>query len=222
MKRIVAGLVIALLFLASGEEAHAWRLRLPRIRINLFNRRHGKKDRKKASDQRRTNKKASSTSSSKKSSQNQKDTTLYKSYLKYRRVGSGNQLSQRELDILIRHYSRRHRVDHQLVKAVMKVESNFNPICVSSAGAMGLMQLMPGTAHGLGVRNPWNPEENIAGGVKYLASMLKRFRTTKLALAAYNAGPGAVKKYNGVPPYDETQRYIKKVMSAYQEYRRKG
>ncbi len=99
-----------------------------------------------------------------------------------------------------------------LIKAVAKAESDFNPKTVSSAGAQGIMQLMPETAKGLGVNDSFDARENIMGGTKYLAKMLSKYNgSVKLSLAAYNAGAGNVKKYNGVPPFTETQNYIKKI-----------
>lgn len=118
--------------------------------------------------------------------------------------------------------SRRYRVDPALVKAVIKVESDFNPQAVSNAGAMGLMQLMPATASTLDVRNPFNPTENVSGGVKHLSDLLGRFNgDLTLALAAYHAGAKRVEAYGQVPPIEQTHRYIRKVMAAYKTYRGK-
>ncbi len=117
---------------------------------------------------------------------------------------------------LIEKSAQRHGVDEKLVKAIVKQESGFNPNAKSSAGALGLMQLMPATANGLGVVDPMNPAQNIEGGVKYFKSMLNRFRgNTILALAAYNAGPNAVEKYGSVPPYPETQNYVQSILKDY-------
>jgi soluble lytic murein transglycosylase-like protein len=112
--------------------------------------------------------------------------------------------------------SEKYGVDSKLVKALVQQESGFNPNAKSKVGALGLMQLMTSTAKGLGVKDAMDPKQNIEGGVKYLKSMLDRFHgNTILALAAYNAGPNAVSKYDGVPPYKETQNYVKSILKNY-------
>lgn len=110
------------------------------------------------------------------------------------------------------------RVDETLLHAVILAESAYNPKALSPKGAMGLMQLMPATARRFGVDDAWDPSQNIEGGARYLDFLLDRFDDNReLALAAYNAGEGAVDKYDGIPPYRETQGYVKKVMKFYQD-----
>jgi len=122
----------------------------------------------------------------------------------------------RGIDDLVRKYAGDHGLDPDLIRAIIKQESDFNPKATSKCGAMGLMQLMPATAKGLGVVDAYDPEQNIKGGVKYLSDMLNRFNyDTKKALAAYNAGPGAVERYGAIPPYPETQNYVKVVLENY-------
>lgn len=117
---------------------------------------------------------------------------------------------------LVKRISSENGIDPKLVEAVISVESAFNPTAVSSAGAKGLMQLMPGTAKQLGVTDPFDPEQNIRGGSRYLKQLMSQFGDLKLAIAAYNAGPGNVRRHGGIPPFKETQDYVRRVTDRYQ------
>jgi soluble lytic murein transglycosylase-like protein len=122
---------------------------------------------------------------------------------------------QSRYEELIRAAASAHNLSPDLVRAIIRAESGFNPRAVSAKGAMGLMQLMPATARELGVVDPFHPAENIRGGVTYLARLLSRYdQNLELALAAYNAGPGTVERYGAVPPYRETRDYVKKIAGA--------
>ena len=125
----------------------------------------------------------------------------------------------RTIDEIIEFESKAKGLDPDLVRAVVKAESNFNPRAESPKGAMGLMQLMPDTAEELGVENPFDPRQNIKGGTKYLKELLDTFKNKDLAVPTYNAGPGTVRKYKGIPPYSETKGYVKKVNNYLNEYR---
>ena len=140
---------------------------------------------------------------------------LFSSLLQYLRIDDPTYY-----DSYIRAVSKRHGVDFHLVKALIKAESKFDYRAVSAKGAMGLMQMMPATADRMGVSDPFDPKENIEGGVRYLKRLLEIFdNDIKLALAAYNAGPTTVKRYRGVPPYKETRAYLKKVLRFYSDYK---
>jgi soluble lytic murein transglycosylase len=122
---------------------------------------------------------------------------------------------------MISEAARRHGVSADLLKALIKVESDFNPRAVSRAGAMGLMQIMPENLSSLQIRDPFDPWENIMGGTRYLTQMLRRFSgKLPLALAAYNAGPSIVERYNRVPPIRETEEYVQKVIQYYHSFRK--
>jgi len=128
----------------------------------------------------------------------------------------GRTFSQQEIDAAIDQAASRHNVDPSLVRAVIKVESNFNPNAVSRKGAMGLMQLMPQTARSLNVSNPFDPEQNVDAGVRQLKQLMENYGgDVKLTLAAYNAGPGAVARSAGVPHYAETRQYVKRITQLY-------
>lgn len=129
------------------------------------------------------------------------------------RVTRPSDAKSARFDGLIDEHASQHGVDPDLVRAVIQVESAFNPLAVSNKGAMGLMQLMPATATAFGVANPFDPGQNIGGGVRYLKQLLSKYdQRVELALAAYNAGPGAVDRYGQqVPPYRETRDYVQRI-----------
>jgi soluble lytic murein transglycosylase-like protein len=124
-----------------------------------------------------------------------------------------------QIDALVEQNAATWQVDPALIKAVIANESGFNANATSKVGAQGLMQLMPETATSLGVRDAYDPAQNVAGGARYLRGLLDRFGGDKrLAIAAYNAGPGAVEKYGGVPPYAETRNYVQNVLASFDKY----
>ncbi|WP_232068699.1 transglycosylase SLT domain-containing protein [Nitrospira sp. KM1] len=128
-------------------------------------------------------------------------------------------ISERELEPLIRRHSTQQQLHPALIRAVIKAESNFDPRAVSRAGAIGLMQLMPQTAIRMDVRDLYDPEDNVAGGTRYLRQLLDRFHgNLPLALAAYNAGESVVERYQALPPIAETRQYVKKVLRYYRTF----
>jgi soluble lytic murein transglycosylase-like protein len=143
----------------------------------------------------------------------------YKLVLKEKRVHFNLGPNFEKYDPVISRTAEKHSVDYALVKAVIKAESNFNPTAISRVGARGLMQLMPGTAYALRVNDSFHPEDNIEGGVRYLRYLLNLFQgDLHLALAAYNAGERAVFRYRGIPPYQETRTYVRRVLHYFQQY----
>jgi soluble lytic murein transglycosylase-like protein len=143
----------------------------------------------------------------------------YKLWIKERRVIIKAGIDMTKYGPLIQKAADKYKVDYSLVKAIIKAESNFNHKAVSPKGAQGLMQLMPKTASTLQVKDSFEPESNIEGGVKYLRYLMNVYNGhLQLALAAYNAGEKAVARYGGIPPYNETQGYVKRVMSLYKQY----
>lgn len=144
----------------------------------------------------------------------------YKLYIKTTRKTPSKFI--KEYKGIILQASRRFEVEASLVKAIIKAESYFDHKAVSHKGAQGLMQLMPQTSDAMAVENPFDPEENIFGGTRYLSILLKRFNNDKrLAVAAYNAGPERVETCNGIPPIAETEQFVKKVMNYYRDYNSK-
>lgn len=132
----------------------------------------------------------------------------------------GSALNRKRYSPVVDQVAQRHRLDASLVHAVVQVESSYNPVAVSRAGAVGLMQLMPATAQRYGVPDRRDPHRNLDGGVRYLRDLILRFNNVVLALAAYNAGENAVERYgNRVPPYPETRRYVQKVMQVWRSRR---
>ncbi len=136
-------------------------------------------------------------------------------YLPY----ASHALDPTAIDSLVVGASQANGVPPALVRAVLMAESAGNPSAISVAGAQGLMQLMPGTSAGCGIANPFDPTENVQCGTGYLHSLLRRYHNNvALAVAAYNAGPGAVDRYHGIPPYPETRAYVARVLNAYHNY----
>lgn len=141
------------------------------------------------------------------------------SFFKRHRVHSNRYYNRRDFDSIILSAAETYGLSFSLLKAIITVESSFNPGAVSKKGAMGLMQIMPQNLSFLKIQDPFDPTENIMGGAKYLKMMLKRYKGDyKLALAAYNAGPKKVDNYNGIPPYRETMNYVRKVLKYYNIY----
>ena len=151
------------------------------------------------------------------------DTPTHGRYDMYMKEEAPVKASNRSYLDIIRRHATSYQLEEALVKAVIKVESDYQPRVVSRKGAQGLMQLIPQTAKDLKVSNPFDPYENIRGGSEYLRMMLDLFNNdVELALAAYNSGPSTVKRYGGIPPYDETQKYVKKVKRYLDYYRQVG
>ena len=145
----------------------------------------------------------------------------YKIYIKEKSRRSSNTHSTDKYDRLIEEASKRHGVLFPLIKAVIKAESDFDPRAVSKAGALGLMQIMPQNVNNLKISDPFNPSENIMGGTRYFKQLIDKYEgKLQLALAAYNAGPGMVDYYNGIPPIKETENYVKRVMKYFYLFKR--
>jgi soluble lytic murein transglycosylase-like protein len=136
--------------------------------------------------------------------------------ISYNKSNISNKPIQSSYQRIIYSKADKYRIEPSLVSAVIKVESNWDAKAISHKGAMGLMQLMPSTAKEMNIKNPFDPEENIEGGTRYLRYLLDKFDgDINLALAAYNAGPGKIEKFRGIPPFKETKQYVKRILSIY-------
>jgi soluble lytic murein transglycosylase len=143
----------------------------------------------------------------------------FKLFMRERKVFI-SKLDSNQFDPIISEASKKYGIEAPLIKAVIKAESDFDPNAISHKGARGLMQIMPMNYRLLNVENPFDPNQSIEGGARYLRDMLDRYKgSLNLSLAAYNAGPGAVDRHGGVPPYPETTEYIERVMKYYQRYK---
>ncbi len=129
---------------------------------------------------------------------------------------------RRAIDAVVSANAAAYSIDPALVRSIVEAESGFDPRAISPAGARGLMQLMPETARSLGVVDAYDPSENVRGGTRYLRGLLDRFGDVRLAVAAYNAGPSAVERFGGVPPFPETQRYVRRVLARYRQLSKDG
>ena len=145
----------------------------------------------------------------------------YKIYIREKPDRSLNSDVTRRYDQIITDAAERHGVSFSLLKAMIKIESDFNPRAISKAGAMGLMQIMPENIKELNIKDPFDPRENIMGGTRYLKQMINRFKgKLPLALAAYNAGPNIVERYQRIPPFTETENYVEAVMKYYSVFKK--
>ncbi|RUA00632.1 MAG: lytic transglycosylase [Deltaproteobacteria bacterium] len=143
----------------------------------------------------------------------------FKVYIKEYKPEKSRFFSTTQYDKIISRAAKRHGVIFALIKSIIAVESGFNPRAISQKGAKGLMQIMPRNYRELGIRNPFDPHQNIMGGTNYLKRMIKRYNgQLKLAIAAYNAGPEAVDRYKGIPPFQETREYVKRVLHTLRIY----
>ena len=148
------------------------------------------------------------------------DRKAYRVFIRETRPSSKARQATEEFDKLITHASKLHGIEIPLLKAIIKAESDFNPKAVSRKGALGLMQIMPENLQKLDIENPFDPRENILGGARYFRELFDRYEgKLPLSLAAYNAGPTAVDRYNSIPPYPETEDYVRRVLKYYYDFK---